>query len=201
MFYRAILAGLMISFGGIIYLSVGGVLGAALFSVGLLSILHLNLDLFTGKAGRLVTGDISVQSLSTILLGNLCGTFFMGFLCRNSLHISDAAYEIVVKRNNLEILEAIFLGVCCGMLMYIATSNASIVLTIFCVTTFISCGFTHCIADSFYYALASEFSHPAPFIFTILGNIIGCNAIPLMLNKGSSKTIHILQQKRGQNHE
>lgn len=181
MFFSAVFAGMLIGIGGIIYLTIGGVLGAALFSVGLLSILHLRLDLFTGRAGRLATNSISVSSLLLILLGNICGTFLMGVIAKYAICLPISADAIIASRNNLAIPEAIFLGVGCGVLMFIATSNASPVLTILCVTTFISCGFTHCIADSFYYALAFELPSPLPFACTIVGNVIGCNIPPLVL--------------------
>ena len=106
----------------------------------------------------------------------------MAILAKYAMQLPISADIIVANRNSLTVPEAIFRGVNCGILMFIATSNAPSVLTIFCVTTFISCGFTHCIADSFYYTLASDFSNPIPFICTIIGNIIGCNIPPLILN-------------------
>lgn len=51
----SILAGMMIAIGGIINLSIGGIAGALLFSMGLLTILTLRFELFTGKAGLLAT--------------------------------------------------------------------------------------------------------------------------------------------------
>jgi formate/nitrite transporter FocA (FNT family) len=51
----SILAGMLIAMSGIAYLTVGGPIGASLFSLGLLAILHFKLELFTGKAGLLAT--------------------------------------------------------------------------------------------------------------------------------------------------
>ena len=50
---QSILAGLMIALAAGINLAVGGPLGALLFSIGLLTILHFQFYLFTGKAGLL----------------------------------------------------------------------------------------------------------------------------------------------------
>ena len=50
---RSILAGLTIALAAGIYLVVGGPLGAFMFSLGLLTILHFQFYLFTGKAGLL----------------------------------------------------------------------------------------------------------------------------------------------------
>ena len=46
----SVLAGFMISVGGYINLTLGGIAGALFFAIGLLTILHFHFDLFTGKA-------------------------------------------------------------------------------------------------------------------------------------------------------
>lgn len=56
----SILAGIMISIACAVYLSVGGVAGALLFATGLLGILFYQMKLFTGKAGLLVDGGITL---------------------------------------------------------------------------------------------------------------------------------------------
>ena len=48
---NSILAGIMISIGAALYLVIGGIPGAILFSIGLLTILYFQFHLFTGKAG------------------------------------------------------------------------------------------------------------------------------------------------------
>lgn len=45
------MAGIFISIGCVVNLAVGGIVGAALFSLGLTAILVFNFNLFTGKAG------------------------------------------------------------------------------------------------------------------------------------------------------
>lgn len=50
MFVKSIYAGIMIGLGGIAYLAVqGGLLGAFLFSIGLISVIEFDLNLYTGK--------------------------------------------------------------------------------------------------------------------------------------------------------
>ena len=68
-----IIAGFMISLGGYLYLTLGGLVGALFFSIGLLTILHFNFQLFTGKAGLLSTKQISCLRLVAIWIGNLIG--------------------------------------------------------------------------------------------------------------------------------
>ena len=72
---NSILAGIMIAVAATTYLSVGGIVGACLFSLGLMTILVFKWDLFTGKAGLLATGEIKIGKLIKIWFGNLVGVF------------------------------------------------------------------------------------------------------------------------------
>ena len=71
---ESIIAGLLIALGGTMYLAIGGVVGAIMFSLGLLTILHFKYHLFTGKAGLLLTNEIHPYDLGIIWCGNLLGT-------------------------------------------------------------------------------------------------------------------------------
>jgi formate/nitrite transporter FocA (FNT family) len=51
---NSIMAGFMIALSAAIYLTVGAPLGAFMFALGLLTILHFQFHLFTGKAGGLL---------------------------------------------------------------------------------------------------------------------------------------------------
>ena len=60
-FVLAVLAGIAIGIGGIVYLSLENkVAGALLFTVGLYTICAHGLNLFTGKVGYLVQQELSV---------------------------------------------------------------------------------------------------------------------------------------------
>jgi formate/nitrite transporter FocA (FNT family) len=50
-FKSAILAGICIALGGAVFLKAGGIIGAVLFSFGLLTVVHYKLKLYTGTAG------------------------------------------------------------------------------------------------------------------------------------------------------
>jgi len=78
-----ILAGVMVSVGGAVLLSVDNrYAGAALFSIALLSICYFGFNLYTGKVGFLWnTHDKDALSMAFLgLLGNLLGTLLVGFL-------------------------------------------------------------------------------------------------------------------------
>ena len=74
----AILAGFLIGMGGIVYLTVGDVIGAFLFAVGLMTICHYKMELFTGKLSGIITGEIGFCDLIRIWLGNffVCSTCY-----------------------------------------------------------------------------------------------------------------------------
>ena len=75
----AILAGICIGLGGTVYLSVeSSVVGALLFSIGLLTILAFGFNLFTGKVGYALDNPSSyIGTLAIIWLGNFIGTGLM----------------------------------------------------------------------------------------------------------------------------
>ena len=69
----AILAGLMIGIGDIALLSVDNrYMGALLFSVALLSIIHLKLPLYTGRIGKVILHGNYIECLK-ILFFNVVG--------------------------------------------------------------------------------------------------------------------------------
>ena len=63
----SILAGVMISISSIAYLNTIPVVGSFIFAVGLLSILHFKLDLFTGKV-PLNSLSVTILSIDDYLL-------------------------------------------------------------------------------------------------------------------------------------
>lgn len=182
---NSLLAGMCISLGAYVYLNVGGVTGAVLFSVGLLTILKLNLDLFTGQCGKLSSREITWMKLAEIWIGNFLGTFLAAFpllLTPTGAEIADKAAEIVALRISNGPLVNFILGIGCGMLMYIAVATygkVQPIYTIFAVATFILCGFNHCVADMFYLNMGMmQVSDLLVLIPTTLGNLVGCNIIP-----------------------
>jgi len=101
---RGLLAGICISMGGCIYLKVGGVAGAILFAFGLITVVTLQLNLFTGKAqfvwGRGSDGQYAQGGyiwLLSILALNIIGCLVMGLLM-GSTDMQEAALSIVDKK-------------------------------------------------------------------------------------------------------
>lgn len=123
--YSSILAGILIAMGCITYLTVGGILGAFMFSFGLLAILRLRLNLFTGKAGLLATNEMNLRELVSIYAGNLLGTGFIACLfaiTENGQTLSKQAYQIVQARLSANPLDNLIYAILCGMLMSLAVT-------------------------------------------------------------------------------
>lgn len=184
---KSILAGFMITLAAAIYLTVGGVLGAFMFAIGLLTILIFKFNLFTGKAGLLAQRQIKPLSLAAIWIGNLigcalCALLFLATPLGASLSMGAAAITLT-RISNLW-FENIILGVFCGILMYIGVkaNPTAPYVTILAVASFILLGANHCIADMAYMFLAADtkilLPASAALLFTTIGNIIGCNLIP-----------------------
>jgi hypothetical protein len=75
-FVSAVLAGISIGLGGLVFLAVDNrVAGAALFTIGLFVVCTFGLHLFTGKVCYALENDRAFAlALPVIWLGNLCGT-------------------------------------------------------------------------------------------------------------------------------
>ena len=177
----SILAGIFIGIGGIVYLSVGGVCGALLFAVGLLTICHFKYALFTGKTGFVLTGEIKISEILRIWLGNFVGTFIAASLAiwsGKSVALYSMAAALVDTRWANGPIVNLCLGIFCGMLMYVAVTGyaeTKNVLFVFVpVAVFILSGFNHCVADMFYLHLAAmNVSDYAVLVPTTIGNLIG----------------------------
>ena len=183
---QSILAGIFISLGAIVYLKVGGVVGALLFSVGLMSVIAFKSNLFTGKAGLLADKKIEWWRLGLVWLGNLIGCAAMACLMATTplgVAIFEPAAAIMAVRLSNGFLVNVVMGIGCGMLMTMAVQGfqktENWLFAIIPVAVFILCGFNHCVADMFYCGLAHG-SGWYTLIPTTVGNIIGCNIPPLL---------------------
>lgn len=186
----SILAGLMIAIGGVINLSVGGALGAFMFSLGLLIVLIFKLELFTGKAGLLATNEMKIGKLSEIWIGNFIGTAIVAILLTltpKGVDLFEKSTQIVAIRNANDFYTNFVYGGFCGLMMYIAVSSYALgglnpVYAALPVAAFILCGFNHCVADMFYLNIgATALTDYLTLIPTTIGNICGCCLMPWML--------------------
>lgn len=160
-FIKAVYAGFMIGIGGIVNLSVDNkVIGALLFSFGLLTIVTQGFYLYTGKIG-FIKKFKELFNMAVILAGNFAGTFIAAALAKMA-HLGIDSTALSGKKLDNSILNIFFLSVFCGVMMYLAIDNynksKNIIFIIAPVMIFILSGFEHSIADMFYFNLAGVYS-------------------------------------------
>lgn len=198
-FLNSVLAGALIAIGGVVFLScaVNGqnIIGAFLFSVGLLTIVTRGFYLFTGKAGYAVEQKPAyLLFLAQVWLGNFVGTGMVALALRltrpaTSLAMIEKATAIWSVKTGDSLLSLFVLGIFCGLLMYLAVDayktltndTARVVMVVFCVVVFILCGFEHCIADMFYgwLALCWTPDNLLRLVIITAGNLLGGVLVPL----------------------
>lgn len=194
----SIFAGIFIGTAGFGFLAsglqgqYGSLAGAVLFSLGLLAVVGYKLKLYTGTAGFIKKNEVG--TLFLILLGNIMGCLMLGLLARVSpMDIQGAAQKVLELRLKTGALNCGLLGIGCGLLMTTAVTFARqkhYLPLLFAVPLFIICGFTHCVADAFYYlCVPVEFmkAHALEILGVygciVLGNLIGCNLYRIVLPK------------------
>lgn len=177
-YYSAILAGIFISLGCIIYTTIGGPLGAFLFAFGLIAVLSYKTSLFTGMIGyaKINTSDI-IQILLTIL-GNLSGAALMVLFAKLA--------GLSLNQPNISPVYIFPRSIMCGMMMYImvegiknSQSNVRVLLLLG-VPLFILSGMSHSVANMFYILYFNYNNIIKEFliiIISLVGNTIGAKII------------------------
>ena len=171
-----VFAGLAIGLGSLVFTivstyakSVGGqIFASALFSIGLILVCTLGLQLYTGKVGVVFDDREKLKenaiNLPIMLLGNAIGAFTLGIVCHFIfMNVPDIANRILAISLGKTNSTTVFLqGIFCGALVYIAVYffknlqnyAMKIIGIITAVTLFVHCGFQHCIANMFYFGMA-----------------------------------------------
>ncbi|WP_458398887.1 formate/nitrite transporter family protein [Anaerotignum sp.] len=192
----AILAGMLISMGGTVFLSQSNpVVGSFLFAIGLYTIVVFQLHLFTGKIGYTpFQKPIYIIELAITWFGNLLGTGLTALMVKNS-RIGGPLVEKVMGVADVKLadnfLSIFLLAIFCGMLMFIAVdcyrnvqgSTLRFIGVFVPVMVFILSGFEHVVANMYYFSLAGAWSAHCvmSIIVMTLGNAVGGMLIPLYL--------------------
>ena len=189
--WLGVLAGLAIGLGSFLYLlfrflipgQSGLMFGSMIFSVGLILVCAFSLNLYTGKIGIFLDVREKIKensiNLPIILLGNAIGAFGLGIICHfifmnwaDFANSFSGEHSITVAKcsSNTVFIQ----GILCGALVYIAVYcyknfenwAMKIIGIIVSVTLFVYCGFQHCIANMFYFAI--EFNWNIDILWNLL---------------------------------
>lgn len=199
-FKSSILAGITIGIAGWGYLANSNIIGAILFSFGLLTVVSYKMKLYTGTAGfvdfKSENGKTVIAKplleLLLVLGGNIIGCLLVGLLARLSpMDLNGSAQKILEGRLAIGAIRGGLLAIGCGFIMTTAVTFArkgQYLPLLFGVPLFIMCGFPHCVADAYYYLtvpfdyIANNFSDVLVFYIAIVfGNFIGCNLYRLIM--------------------
>lgn len=191
-FIKAILAGVMVGIGAVVYLSLSmenKFMASFLFSIGLISICCLQFNLFTGKVGYVIENK-QWKTIGMIWCGNFVGTILVSSLIKYTRIFNKIypALEIAMSPRLTDTHMSLFvLAIFCGLLMFIAveiykTSDSiyGLAAILLCVSVFILSGYEHSIANMAYFTLYGwDMDLLLRLIIITLGNSIGGMIIPL----------------------
>jgi len=189
----AVLAGICIGIGGVVFLSLDDKLaGSFFFTTGLFVICSMGFHLFTGKVCYVLKNDRAYAlGLPVIWIGNLIGTSLVAKLVSftriSGIDVKAAA--LCETKLSDSLISLFILGIFCNMLIYIAVEGygniphetGKYLALFFGVMVFILCGYEHCVADMFYFSAADMWSSGAVMrlLAITLGNVVGGVAFPI----------------------
>lgn len=180
---NAAVAGFLIGLGVIINtLAPNPVLGAFLFSLGLLTIINLQIPLYTGQIGFIK--EKQKIDLFNILIFNILGILFcVGLFMLKDSNFTNIIIEKSVLKFNKSYLQILIDGFFCGTLIHFAVKCKEQLITVLAIMVFILMGAEHCIADTPYWIINLNLSNSLKFLLVIIGNSCGAIFIENMLKK------------------
>lgn len=182
---KSLLAGILIGLGGFAFLSVNDqFVGAFVFSIGLISVILLGCNLYTGKVGYVRKVDAIPQIIGMCFI-NLIGAAFVGF-CTYPL-IGEYAKIVVDNKLTKSSLWVFISSIICGALIYLAVElfkkSRNILAIIVPVFVFVATGTDHCIANAYYFVAGMTIKNLEVMKYLaicIVGNAIGSLIVSLL---------------------
>lgn len=185
--YKSILAGIAIAIGAVIYLLCPNkIVGAFLFSVGILMVMEFKLLLYTGYVPtQRQTQSIKDYILNSCLvfIGNLIGGALTASLLsltrqKDSLYTSTLALcEFKLEDSLLSIfILAIFCGIIIAGIVKATNLKHQMLYVGMMIATFILCGYEHVVANAYYFSASLKIFTLEGALFMLvclLGNFAG----------------------------
>lgn len=174
---NSLFAGLMIAIGAVIYLNCPNrIVGAFLFSIGLITIMEFGFKLYTGAVGFVRTASQTLHVI-IIFIMNAVGCLF---ICLVPTTGAQAVWEPKLDASLVTVLAKAFI---CGILIFLCVSKKDVITTIVAIAAFILCGAEHSIADiCFMYAAKDVTWRGVLFILIVaLGNAAGSLSVSLWI--------------------
>lgn len=179
---RGLLAGVMIGIGGYAFLGCENrVVGALLFTVGLITITLFGFDLYTGKIGYWLSQSRQERWQTLFSLPcNALGCLLAGLARQPAGAVQALCEARLAKAPQTLLIDGIFCGILIFICVEIYKTRKTVLGILICIPTFILCGFEHSVADIFYFLNARIFSKEAVGVVLLvaLGNALGALIIP-----------------------
>lgn len=174
---KSVLSGILVGIGVVINtLAPDKVVGAMLFSCALLTIIHLQLPLYTGKIG--FVGETPVGKLAAMLGCNFIGAVIPVWLAASvRSDFRELLLAAAAGKFQKSFVSMFVLGILCGVMMFLAVYTKKTVIVIFCIMIFILSGFEHCVADVPYLLYAFSLENVGKLFCVAAGNSVGSIAI------------------------
>ena len=197
-FKDSIFAGMCIALGGFASVGLAKPFNGIIFSAGLVMIIFLGLQLFTGNILRAKEGfswEMLWKFWGLVYLGNFVGCFLSAWIIILSGFPLEATTAIATTKANLPFMEAFWRGIFCNVLVCIAAylgksipapTAGKILIIMLPVTLFVISGYEHSVADMFYFSVGktSLFN----LIPITLGNIIGGLLVVICIKNKNTET-------------
>ena len=170
-----ILAGALVGIGVVINtISENKYVGAMLFSVALLVIMKLQLQLYTGQIGYFFDKKFNPMEYLLMLLGNFAGASIPVLLVASANStFREKIFQVSANKFAHSYYELFVYGIFCGVLMLIAVYCKEMLITVFCIMVFILSGYEHCVADFSFVLINLSLSNLIKFLLIVLGNSVG----------------------------
>lgn len=191
---KSILAGFLIAIAGVFYSQVttSTFMGSFLFSLGLIAVIVLEANLYTGKIGYVTKQTIGPVSLMLVI--NLVTAGLVGFVYRLCVSTNTIMYYKLAKTIPQVLFDAFVCGVCIFLAVELYKRTKNIVTVILPVMAFILSGAEHCIADMFYYCAGSLSWKGLLFLFlVIIGNSVGSLCVRFLISYLAPQTKKLLE--------
>lgn len=188
---NGIYAGMVIGLGGYIYLlSSDKIIGSFLFSLGLLSVLMFDLDLYTGKVCYRVSYKELWNKLALVWLLNLVGVIIMAVITGLfNDNLTEIAFTVCQAKLNKPILRELLDSVVCGICIGIGVKgfkshqgigkgsipimSINVLFPVMSVMVFVLSGAEHVVANMYYFLVSENIKGIPVIIINTVGNTLG----------------------------
>lgn len=172
MITNSILAGALIGIGDIVLMSCDNkYVGAFLFAVALMSIIHFELPLFTGRVGRMIHDGTYLYCFFVLFFNTIGAALSVWIYKFNAPENAEKIASVAAQKFGRGYLALFVAGILCNVLIHLAVSSKHSILVVLCVMTFIICGFEHSIADAGY--VFGSWKFVLPWLTVVAGNAVG----------------------------